>query len=65
MFSAMSKRHNELLQLYSNNEANADRMWKVAKQQVWQSCSSSMVSRALVHPYRIMDIIIQNDGLRF
>jgi hypothetical protein len=24
MFPAMSKRHSELLQMYSNNEANAD-----------------------------------------
>jgi hypothetical protein len=61
MFPAMSKRHSELLQMYSNNEANADRIWKVA-QQVWKSCSSSMVSRAFIHAYRIMDKIIENDG---
>jgi hypothetical protein len=59
MFPAMSKRHSELLQMYSNNEANAnaDRIWKVA-QQVWKSCPSSMVSRAFIHAYRIMEIII-------
>jgi len=61
MFPAMSKRHSELLQMYSNNEANAERIWKVALQ-VWQSCSSSMVSRAFVHAYRIMEIIIKNEG---
>jgi hypothetical protein len=61
MFPAMSKRHSELLQMYSNNEANAERIWKVA-QQVWMSCSSSMVSRAFIHAYRIMDKIIENDG---
>ncbi len=47
MFPAMSKRHSELLQMYSNNEANAERIWKAACQ-VWKSCSSSMVSRAFV-----------------
>ncbi len=57
----MSKRHSELLQLYSNNEANADLIWKVA-QQVWKSCSSSMVSRAFIHAYRIMEIIIKSEG---
>ena len=61
MFPAMSKRHSELLQLYSNNEANAERIWKVA-QQVWKSCSSSMVSRAFIHAYRIMEKIIAHDG---
>ena len=61
MFPAMSKRHSELLQLYSNNEANADRIWKAA-QQVWQSCSSSMVCRAFIHAYRIMQKIIEEDG---
>ena len=61
MFPAMSKRHSELLQLYSNSEANAERIWKAA-QQVWNSCSSSMVARAFVHAYRIMKKIIENDG---
>jgi hypothetical protein len=42
MFIAMSKRHSKLLQMYSNNEANTERIWKVA-QQVWKSCFSSMV----------------------
>ena len=57
----MSKRHSELLQLYSNNEANAERIWKVALQ-VWKSCSSSMVSRAFIHAYRILEKIIEHDG---
>ncbi len=30
--AAMSKRHSELLQMYSNNEANAEKIWKVACQ---------------------------------
>jgi hypothetical protein len=61
MFPAMSKRHSELLQMYSNNEANAEKIWRVACQ-VWKSCSSSMVSRAFIHAYRIMQKIIENDG---
>jgi hypothetical protein len=32
MFPAMSKRHSELLQMYSNNEANGQLIWKVAQQ---------------------------------
>jgi|LauGreSBDMM110SN_4_FD.fasta_scaffold399563_1 hypothetical protein len=61
MFPAMSKRHSEILSLYSNVEANADKIWKVARQ-VWLSCTSSMISRAFVHAYRIMDIIVTHDG---
>jgi hypothetical protein len=60
-FPAMSKRHSEVLQMYSNNEANVKRIGKVALQ-VWKSCSSSMVSRAFIHAYRIMDKIIEHDG---
>jgi hypothetical protein len=49
--------------MYSNNEANAEKIW-VAACQVWKSFSSSMVSRALIHAYRyrIMQKIIENDG---
>ena len=61
MFPAMSKRHSELLQMYDNNEANAERIWKIA-QQVWKSCTSSMVSRAFIHAYRIMAKIIEHEG---
>ena len=61
MFPAMSKRHSEVLQMYSNNEANAEKIWRVACQ-VWKSCSSSMVSKAFIHAYRIMQKIIENDG---
>jgi hypothetical protein len=53
MFPAMSKkRHSELLQMYSNNEANAERIWKMV-QQVWKS---------FIHAYRIMEKIIEHDG---
>jgi hypothetical protein len=30
--------------------------------QVWRSCSSSMVCRAFIHAYRIMQRIIESDG---
>jgi hypothetical protein len=61
MFPAMSKLHSELLQMYSNNEANAERIWKAACE-VWKSCSSSKVCRAFIHAYRIMVKIIEHDG---
>jgi hypothetical protein len=64
MLPAMSKRHSELLQLYYNNEANAERIWKAA-QQVWRSCSSSMVCRAFIHAYRIMQKILENEGRNY
>jgi hypothetical protein len=61
MFPAMSKRHSEVLQMYSNNEANVEKIWRVACQ-LWKSCSSSMVSKAFNHAYRIMQKIIENEG---
>ncbi len=57
VFPAMSKRHSELLQMYSNNDANAEKIWKVACQ-FWKSCSSSMVSRTFIQAYRIMQKIM-------
>ncbi len=47
--------------MYDNNEANAERIWKIA-QQVWKSCTSSMVSRTFIHAYRIMAKIIEHEG---
>jgi alpha-D-ribose 1-methylphosphonate 5-phosphate C-P lyase len=61
MFPAMSKRHSEMLTLYSNTESNNDRIWKVALQ-IWEECTSSMIARAFVHAYRIMKVIIDNGG---
>jgi hypothetical protein len=58
----MSKRHSELLQMYSDKETNAEKIWnwKVACQ-VWKSCSSSMICKAFTHAYRIMQKIFEND----
>jgi hypothetical protein len=61
MFPAMSKRHSELLQTYSNNEGNTERIWKAACE-VWKSCSSSMICRAFIHAYRIMAKIVEHEG---
>jgi hypothetical protein len=49
IFPAMSKRHSKLLQMYSNNEANAEKIRKVACQ-VWKSCSSCNLSCLLCPP---------------
>ncbi len=45
VFPAMSKKHSELLQVYSNTEADIDRIWKIAYE-IWNGITSSMVARA-------------------
>ncbi len=40
-----SKRHSELLQVFSNTEADKDRIWKIAIGK-WNTMTSSMVARA-------------------
>jgi hypothetical protein len=36
VFPAMSKRHSELLQVFSNTEADKDRIWKIALE-IWST----------------------------
>jgi hypothetical protein len=58
----MSKHHSRLVQIYNNTEASGDRIWSVAEN-VWKTCSSVTISRALfVHAYRVMKRIIAEDG---
>ena len=57
VFPAMSKHHSHLLQMFNNTVAGYDRIWQVA-QNVWQGISSSMVCRAFILAYRIMNKII-------
>ncbi len=59
--SMMSKKHSELLQIYSNSEADKDRIWKIATE-IWNTMSSSMVARAFLLAYRIMEKIIKTNG---
>ena len=57
----MSKRHSELLQIFNNTEADADRIWKIALE-IWQGISSAMIARAFLLAYRIMRKITQTNG---
>jgi hypothetical protein len=60
-FPSTSKKHSEILQIYSNTEADKDRIWKIATE-IWNGMSSSMVARALLLAYRIMGKIIKTNG---
>ncbi len=53
VFPAMSKRHSELLQVFSNTEADKERIWKIALE-IGKTMTSSMVARAFLLAYRIM-----------
>ena len=61
VFPAMSKRHSELLQVFSNTEADKDRIWKIAIG-IWNTMTSSMVARAFLLAYRIMGKIVETQG---
>ena len=61
VFPAMSKRHSELLQVFSNTEADKERIWKIALE-IWKTMTSSMVARAFLLAYRIMGRIIEYKG---
>jgi hypothetical protein len=57
----MSKRHSELLQVFSNTEADKERIWKIALE-IRKTMTSSMVAHAFFLAYRIMGRIIENKG---
>ena len=57
----MSHRHSAQLQLYNNTEASLDKIWKTVET-VWQETSSSEVARAFVLAYRVMEVIIEENG---
>jgi hypothetical protein len=57
----MSHRHSALLQLYNNTEANNEQTWKTIET-VWKYTSSSKVAHAFVLAYRIMRLIIEENG---
>jgi hypothetical protein len=61
VFAAMSKRHSELLQVFSNTEADKERIWKIANK-IWKTMTSSMVARAFLLAFRIMGRIIETNG---
>jgi hypothetical protein len=57
----MSHRHSAQLQLYNNTEASLDKIW-ITVETVWHETSSAEVARAFVLAYRIMEIIIAENG---
>ena len=57
----MSHRHSAQLQLYGHTEANLEQTWRTVET-VWNETSSSEVARAFVLAYRVMDIIIAEQG---
>ena len=61
LFPSMSHRHSALLQLYNNTEANKEQTWKTIET-VWKDTSSSEVARSFVLAFRIMRLIIEENG---
>lgn len=61
VFPAMSKKHSELLQIFSNTQADTDRIWKIAVD-IWNGITSAMIARAFILAYRIMGKIIESKG---
>ena len=57
----MSHRHSAQLQLYNNTEASIEKIWKMVET-VWNETSSSEVARAFVLAYRVMEVIIAENG---
>ena len=61
VFPAMSKKHSELLQIFSNTQADTERIWKIAVD-IWNGITSAMIARAFILAYRIMGKIVQTKG---
>ena len=61
LFPSMSYRQSEHLQLYNNTEAKLDNIWETVKD-VWSDTTSSEVARSFVLAFRIMRLIIEENG---
>ena len=61
LFPSMSHRHSAQLQLYNNTEATLDKIWKTVEA-VWSETSSAEVARAFVLAFRVMRLIIEEEG---
>jgi hypothetical protein len=57
----MSKKHSELLQIFSNTQADNERIWAIALE-VWKGITSAMIARSFILAYRIMGKIITTKG---
>ncbi len=62
VFPAMSKKHSELLQIFSNTQADNERIWKIALLEIWKGITSAMIARAFILAYRIMSKIVKTKG---
>jgi hypothetical protein len=49
------------IQLYNNTEATLEKIWKTVET-VWNETSSSEVARAFVLAYRVIQVIIADNG---
>jgi len=47
--------------MYNNTEATIEKIWKTVEN-VWNETSSAEVARAFVLAYRVMDVIIDEEG---
>jgi hypothetical protein len=62
LFPSMSHRHSgAMLQICNNTEANKEQTWKTV-QTVWKETSSSEVARSFILAYRVMKLIIEENG---
>ena len=61
LFPLMSKRHSEKLQIYNNTEGSKKQIWDTVCD-VWNSTASSEVARSFVLAYRVMQMIIRENG---
>ena len=61
LFPSMSHRHSAQLQMYGHTEANIEQTWRTVET-VWSETSSSEVARAFILAYRVMEIIIKEQG---
>ena len=61
VFPAMSKKHSELLQLFSNTQSDTERIWKIAEE-IWKGMTSAMIARAFILAFRVMAKIIETKG---
>jgi hypothetical protein len=57
----MSHRHSAQLQMYGHTEANIEQTWRIVET-VWRETASSEVVRAFLLAYRVMGIIIEEQG---
>lgn len=61
LFPSMSHRHSAELQIRNNTEASLDKIWK-STENVFNSTSSAEVARAFVLAFRVMRLIIKEEG---